>query len=487
MSLPPEDVTRTPDRRSSTQALFAAFRTLTGARVKSPPPSTSTAIGTPGAARPVSFASPHSADGSLQRISQVSQRKGQPITGGPPGLEELVAQVDRSHSNAERAAAVDKICRVLEEYPVRNTLGLWSVASDLLLPEQPDDVAELGYKLLHGCASLPTLSAIERSVFFDAASLRKNDRYFGKRLQVIAALTKGGRDIGACESSIIPFVTSSLDACFQASLSGKRKTNGKRRADNPTPEADNLARLFQYTIDLCRFNAKVLTDDDVEVLLRRATAICQEATQQSDVEHCIRLFDTAITYIHVPTSVIRPCMEVLCAIYAHLPDLKEQSWGTLSNLLKSHVGGAAVSSLLHTLHDGPMLKGGREGKDNGVYKRAPLQVIQHLLLEDGRGGLPTIPMPLLFEAVKAFIKEPDCTQERHAIKLINTVLDQAHLRALLLVETDLSDLIDIISICAERDEDRRETRGTAPDATTTTQDDAPFDGMSRLSITALSY
>jgi hypothetical protein len=294
MSLPPEDVTRTPDRRSSTQALFAAFRTLTGARVKSPPPSTSTAIGTPGAARPVSFASPHSADGSLQRISQVSQRKGQPITGGPPGLEELVAQVDRSHSNAERAAAVDKICRVLEEYPVRNTLGLWSVASDLLLPEQPDDVAELGYKLLHGCASLPTLSAIERSVFFDAASLRKNDRYFGKRLQVIAALTKGGRDIGACESSIIPFVTSSLDACFQASLSGKRKTNGKRRADNPTPEADNLARLFQYTIDLCRFNAKVLTDDDVEVLLRRATAICQEATQQSDVEHCIRLFDTAI-------------------------------------------------------------------------------------------------------------------------------------------------------------------------------------------------
>lgn len=465
MSPPTDNAPRTPDRRSSTQALFTAFRTLTSGRLKSPtpPPSTSSATCTPArssslaSGRAGSVASPYSADDTLQRISQISQRSGQLTTGGPTGLDVLVAQLGCDHAFPERAAAIDTLCGILTEYPLHNILGLWSVASDLLLPEQPDEVAEAGYKLLQSCASMNKLTTIERNVFFDAASLRKNDRYFGKRLQVVAALTKGGRDIEACESSIVPFIITSLDACFKASLESSntnRKANGKRNVDKPTQENLNLARLFEFANDVCKFNARILTDDDLETLLRQAMAICQETTQASDMENAIRLFDTIITYLHVPKGVLKLCVEVLCAIHRQIAPLQEQTWNTLSNLFKSHVGGAAISSLLHTLLEGPT----RKERQHSMF-RGTLQVIQALLVEDGRSGLPKVPMSLLFPALKASIKEPHQSHEEFVINLIDVILSKDNLRELLLNETDLGDLIEVIATCAERNDNRHRAKG----------------------------
>ncbi|KAF2855183.1 hypothetical protein T440DRAFT_415365 [Plenodomus tracheiphilus IPT5] len=475
MSPPTQDGPRTPDRRSSTQALFTAFRSLTGGRLKSPtpPPSTSSATGTPARTpslstlRSASVASPDSADGTLQRLSQITApRAARPVTGGPPELDGLIAQLECSRPFAERALAVDKICDILRSFPVQNTLGLWAVASDLLLPEQPDDVAEIGYKLLLACAALPNLASIERNIYFDAASLRKSDRCFDRRLDIIATLTKGGRDIEACESSIVPFVLTSLDACFEASDRASklnRKTNGKRSVANPTRESVNLARLFLYVIDVCKFNAKIFTDDDLDLLLKRAVDVSKKTRLHADVENCIRLFDTVITYIHVPITSLRSCLEVLCEIYKQIVPLQEQAWGTLTNLFKSHVGQAAISTLLHILLDGPsqeMLDLPAEDKRKrltSVYK-GTTQVLQKLLVEDGHNELPKVPMSLLFPALKASIQELQDQvhhdQETIVLGLIDTVLAQDSMRDLLLAETDFGDMLEIICTCAERDDGR---------------------------------
>lgn len=443
MSPPADAVPRTPDHRSSTHALFTAFRALTGtgSRLKSPtpPPVAASATSTP------SIASPHA----------VSQRTAQPVTGGPPGLDALVVRLDSSSPFAERAAAVDEICCILEQYPIRNVLGLWSVASDLLLPEQPDDVAKAGYRLLTSCVSWPKLSTIERSIFFDAASLRKTDRYFDQRLHVINVLTKRGRDIEACESSIIPFIISSLDACYKASCEARtaQRGPGKRKVDSPGQEADNFARLMQYAIDICKFNAKIFTDDDLELLLGRAVAVCQDTEELSDVEACIKLFDTTITYVHVPQPAVRPCVEVLCTVYSlmdQLPEARQQAWSTLKILFQSHIGGVAVLSLLHTLLHGPL----RATRPHHVTT-ATYHVLQILLLDDGHSGLPLVPMALLCPALKASITASEPAQETLVIELVVIILSQPTLRDRLLSETDVGELIDIICVCAERDDWRR--------------------------------
>ncbi|KAL6707039.1 Tuberous sclerosis 2-like protein [Coniothyrium glycines] len=475
MSPPPDHVPRTPDRRSSTQALFTAFRTLTGGRLKSPtpPPSTSSASGTPvrtpslRTLPPASTASPHSADGTLQRIRHITaQRAARPVTGGPPELPGLIAQLDGGRAFADRAQAVDKICPILAEYPVENVLALWSVASDLLLPEQPDDVAEAGYRLLRSCASLPKLAALERHVFFDAVSLRKDDRFFDKRLDIVATLTKHGRHVEACEPSMLPFILSSLDTCFKC-------------ADRETTESDNLARLFHFVIDICKFNAKVFTDDDLELLLHRVVSICRGTTQKCDLENCIRLFDTIITYVHVPLRVLRVILEVFSEIHKQMPILQEQIWNTLSNLLKSHVGQATISSLLNTLLDGPtQLKVDESDpvKRTSSIFRGTAEVLQRLLVENGRNDLPKVPLSLLLLALKASIETSRQEQEEIVISLINTVMAHDSMRELLLAETDLSELIDIVWTCAQREDDRRQAQKMSASSKTYSALTGPVDG-----------
>ncbi|OAL55193.1 hypothetical protein IQ07DRAFT_675551 [Pyrenochaeta sp. DS3sAY3a] len=501
---PPSDheLPRTPHRRSST--IFTAFHSLTGGRLKSntPPPLTSSATGTPartpslGALRPASIPSPLSADGTLQRISQITaERIGRSIVGGPPELDDLILQLDHARPFADRAQAVDKICTILQDVSLQNILGLWSVASDLLLPEQTDDVAQVGYQLLKGCVSLPKLSTIERNIFFDAASLRKNDRFFDKRLDIVATLTKGGRDIEACEAAIIPFLLTSLDTCFKACGNASkvnRKANGKRSVASPLQETENLANIFQYTVDICKFNGKAFTNDDLDQLLRHTVSICEHTTQESDMANCIKLFDTIITFVHIPAQSLRPCLDVLCAIHKQIAALQEQTWSTLGNLFRSHVGQAAISSLLHTLLDGPTRdnteESSRKSRKFSLY-RGTILVLQRLLFEDGRNELPKVPMSLLFLALKASVKEPHHTQEEIVVELINTVLEQQSMRDLLFAESDLSDLLDIIRTCAERDDDRLRAKlnGMTPakgDTAKPTDDTASLDNSGAATSTS---
>lgn len=473
MSPPADHDPRTPDRRSSTQALFTAFRSLTGGRLKSPtpPPSLSSATSTPartpslGTIRAGSLSGSHHADGSLHRLSHgAGQRAVRPVTGGPPELDELIAQLDRSRPFAERVVVVDRICAILQEYPVQNVLALWSVASDLLLPEQPDDVADVGYRLLKACASLANLTSIERTVFFDAACLRKNDRFFDKRLDVVTTLTHDGRDIESCESGMVSFVLTSLENCFQASkdaLNAQRTRSNAKKAVAGTPhEVANMFRAFQFTIDICKFNAKVFTDDDLDLLIRRTVAICKATFYRPDVECGIKLFDTIITYVHVPTKSLRPCLQVLSEIHKRIHGFQDQAWNTLSNLFKSHIGQAAISVLLHMLLDGPTqdnLQDIDKKRLDSMYTGTTL-VLRLLLLENGRNELPKVPMSLLFPALKASIQRPNTDQEQIIVSLIDTVLDQDGMRDLLLAESDLGDLLEVICVCAERDDDRVRAR-----------------------------
>jgi hypothetical protein len=476
MAPPAEHLLRTPDRRASSYDILNAFRKLTGGRHRgtAPAPSTASATYTPvralsvGSVHPGSVANSHTADGSLQRITQVaSEGNRRAVIGGPPELGALVEQLDSSRPSSERQEAVDRICTILAEYPVQNVLGLWSVASDLILQDQPDHVVASGYKLLGSIVSDPKLTPVERTVFFAAASQPKSVRCFDKQLDVIKTLTNGGKNIAACESSIVPYLLCTLDSCFKASReahNSNRKATGKRSVDNPTQEAANLAAIFQYASDVCKFNARILTDDDLECLLAKAMAICQETTQECDMANCIRLFDTIITYVHVPTKALRSSLEVLCAIHRQIGSLQEQTWNTLSNLFKSHVGQAAIMSLLHTLLDGPT----RKNRQYSLY-RGTIQVLQLLLLEDGRNQLPKVPLSLVLPALKASIKEPHQTQEEFVVNLVDAVLDQESMRQLLLAEVDLTDLLDIIRMCAERDNDRLRAKiaGTTESSTTT--------------------
>jgi hypothetical protein len=69
-------------------------------------------------------------------------------------------------------------------------------------------------------------------------------------------------------------------------------------------------------------------------------------------------------------------------------------------------------------------------------------------------------MSLLFPALKASIKAPGTDQEQIIISLIDAVLAQQGMRDLLLAESDLGDMLQVIRLCAERDDERIRAKTT---------------------------
>ncbi|KAF2710724.1 hypothetical protein K504DRAFT_375979 [Pleomassaria siparia CBS 279.74] len=462
MSPPSGEVPQTPERRSSSSFLSGAFRSLT--RLRSPtPPTSSSSTTTPNrtpslSTRRSGSVISGSGDGTINSISQhVVQTMSSGAVGGPPELEPLAAQLHSSHPLPQRLLAVDSICLILDQYPVRKVIGIWTTASDLLQPQQPDEAVAAGYKLLRSCVSLDNLATIERNVFFGAATLRSDDNHFDVRLDIISTLTRGGRNVEACEASLAPFILSSLDLCFESSrraFGALRKVHQKKRKlDQPTQETENLARLFHFIIETCRFNSKVYSEEELEELLRKTMSMCQATKQESDIADAVKLFDAVITYMYVPKRLLKSFLEVLCIIYRQLDNLQEQSWNTLSNIFKSHIGQAAVSSLLHTLLEGPH----RKSREYPVY-RGVIQVLHRLLLEDGATGLPTVPISLLLPALKSSIEAENESQEEIVVGLIGSMLDEGTMREMLRNEADWSNLIYIIYKCTERDDDRTATK-----------------------------
>lgn len=384
------------------------------------------------------------------------------VVGGPPELDGLLTQLHSSRAFSERVMAVQKLCEILKEYPVRNVLALWSTATDLLGPERPPEAVDAGYALLRRCAALPDLTPVERAVFFKAAASAEDDPHFDTRLQIIRDLTGDGRNIEALESYMATFLLTSLESCFKASRNAadaSRKAHGKKRSDQPLKEEENLAQLFQYIIDIIRFNSKIFDEGGLELLLQKFMAICQETTRKRDIEFTIKMVDTLIIYNHIPKTSLKPCLEVLCTIHRQIEELQQSTWNTLTNLFRSHVGKSAVSALLSTLFTGAT----RKSRQPNIYRGA-IHVLQLLLLKDGHDSLPKVPISLLFPALKASIRSENRTHEIFVVRLIAAVLAEDRLKPLLLHQGDWTDLLYIIRTCAERSKARESALIVAPTA-----------------------
>ncbi|KAF2491678.1 hypothetical protein BU16DRAFT_125532 [Lophium mytilinum] len=465
MSPSSSNVPQTPDRQSSTNALLGAFRTLTGGRIKNPSSPSTSATLTPAQTpslrsvdRAASAASAPPGRGIFgvgDGLSQCSESCHEAdkekdvageVLGGPVELASLLEQLDIANPTYDRILAIKKICPILKDYPVDNVSALWIAASDLLDQEDPPEASEAAYSLLTSCVELPDLSPMERHIFFKAISSGRSPKNCDLRLQAMLELTIGGRNVEAFEPLVAPFVTKSLDTCFKLAREARR-TRKQKRAGPTLKEDETLSRMFQYIVDITKFNSKVFKEEDVDLLLTQTMAICKETTQESDIDQAIRIFDTLITYTHIPVQSLKPCLEVLCDVHRQLTNLQDPTWSSLSNLFKSHVGQASVTALLGILRDAPNPLGRRRNIPRGV-----VHVLQKLLLYNGADSLPKVPVSLLLSSLKVSLAVNYPKHDADVVGLIATIVTDTTLTQLLLKETDWSDLVSIVDTCAHREE-----------------------------------
>ncbi|KAF2755114.1 hypothetical protein EJ05DRAFT_513429 [Pseudovirgaria hyperparasitica] len=469
MSSGPNDVPSEPNRRSPSSALFSAFRTLTGRRpgnTPSPSPITSSLITPTALTQSETVTSSLEAKAEPSRngeigtfdngIDSIAQQHGKvlvrnsvqanEIIGGPPELPPLLEELGSGRPLPERLAAVDKVCGILAKYPVSNVLLVWTTASDLLDLGGNPEAIRAGYTLLQSCVKVSELSPLERSIFFKAIARNRTKSDFDLRIQSLVDLTHGGRNVESFEGSVAQFLGTSLTDCFARDKDTRREN--RKRKDGPLTNADNrpddeLDRMFQFVIDVVRFNSKIFREQDIALLLHQIVKICRKTARSQDVEKSVTLFDMLVTYTQIPAESLRPCLELFCDVYRQLKDVQDLTWRALSNLLKSHAGPSAVTALLQILRDIRIAQGAQKNVSRGA-----IRVVQRLLIADGSDGLPKLYLSDVFPALKASLIVEHRRLESDILELVSFILTDQFLTSQLLKEDDWSDLVEVLILCS---------------------------------------
>lgn len=339
----------------------------------------------------------------------------------------------------ERVKAAQSVSDIIKRYPISNTLTVWSIARDLL-DGRDSDASNAAFTLLLGCVASDALSPVERKVFFDSISGSHNTVRLESRFEALVALTKGGRNVEALESDLPESLASLLEACFHA-VSKARKREKKLRTDAIAQEEKLFADLFQYISDVAKYNSKIFSDDELELMFARIISICKTTNSQTDISGSLELIDALITYTHVPVNGIPPCVQLLCDIYKQIESLRKPVWTTLKDLFGSHLASPTIFALLDTMH------GTQDGRTTHPSARGAFLILTKVIRRGHKPKIPSVPWDLFVQACKGSLAIDNPEYFAEMIKFYSDALSSDDLSQQLLEDADWPELIALILQC----------------------------------------
>ncbi|TKA78994.1 hypothetical protein B0A49_01545 [Cryomyces minteri] len=511
MSPASNDAPQTPNSKASS-GLFSAFRNFANTRQKvvpSPSPSSAANV-TP----VLATFSRQMSNAGLKTVSEVGNGasgscdnagdwlenyndyfpEGE-VTGGPPELHGLVLQLGRGPLT-DRMATAQQICSILEEYSVSSIIVIINAAGHLI-DERHAEASQAGFGLLTSCAKHVELTSRERSIFFQTILTMEDQANMRLRFQLLKDLTKNGRNVETLERVVVPLLGQLLCQGFESTqvAHNKRKREHKvkkhgaeekpktetpkepeLRDGHPFDEKD-LSMLFRYTSDVIKFNSKVFGEADFDLLLNQVLYICKETRSEPDIESSVEIIDTLITYADIPAGTLKPCVEILCGIFCQVSKSQDQTWKTIENLLKSHLGQSTITALLEVL-----MECTEQTSPNtlGVIRGVVL-VLHEIVNRNRQGELPKVPISYLMQALNRASVVSNASLRRKILRLLLLIFGDSTLTGLFLGDGDWLDLLRVLEACAPQILDTgKATKAAAeksPEQTanlvhTTSQDDA---------------
>ncbi|KAE9979085.1 hypothetical protein Vi05172_g2545 [Venturia inaequalis] len=450
---PGDAPSRTPDRKSSSSAILQAFRNLTAGRPKS---ASQASVQTPGLtavhpdftrsdvvqelANKRSFSEHDTRATTLKLLWKPATN---PLTdrviGAPPELAQLKLQLDSARPLSERVAAVSKICELLDHYRVNNPMLLWAAGQDLLVNESLE-ASRAGHCLLVSLANSTDLTPVERSTFFESIRVLDDNRNVALRFQALLGMTSRGRNVEAIESYLAPFVAQLLMAHYKIVFK-VRKAERRTRGGSSAEEEKSFEGLFQFVVDMIKFNSRLFAEYDYGLLLNQVICICRESQSQSDLENSINVINALITYTEVPISSIKPCLDLLSDIYVQIRPLKDETWNALSNIFHSHLAETAITIYMSQFQ--AIAENSMEKQTN----RGAFRVVTHLFELDGQNEFPRISLHRLLPAIWNALRNRDRKFAADVLVHIKTYFADPGLLIVLKQEHEWDDFVDIIVEC----------------------------------------
>jgi hypothetical protein len=362
------------------------------------------------------------------------------VEGGTPELARLLPQLDKSQALTERVAAAQKLSSILDEYRVNNSLAIWASAQDLLTHDS-SDVSRVAHTLLVSCIKSSDLSSFERTCFFESIQPLSDDRHIDLRIQALVEITSSGRNVESLELLLAPYLVRLLQTNFAVVTRTRRKEKNPK-SDTTIVEEQSFADLFQFIVDVTKFNAKAFEDHNFNLLLDEVISICKRTTHEADIISATNVINALMTYTRVSVTSIQPCVELLSDIFRQLTTLKKTTWAALSNILRSHLGPQLVQHLLGILQSAPTPNA---APNNTI--RGAMFTLAHLYRKNGKEGLPEVSLMQLLPDIRTALLPGDRKLAVDVMMLFGSMLESEVLFEKLKEQLEWDDFVEAVVTC----------------------------------------
>lgn len=437
MSPSPGDAPSSPDS-SRPGGLASVFKGLTGAKLtKSPPPSLK------------------STSSILSPIADTVNATRTTLTLSPNHMESFELLKSGNGTAADRVSAANSLRYAVSEYPMNPVQDIWYAAKDMIDATKTDAERLAGWELLSECVKHKEASDLDRKEYFQTLTAPANPDDFHLQLAAVVDLTKHGRTLNGFDYDVIPLLRSWLCDAYKAvkvarkQASRDAKKNTKSRV-SVAGEEKNLHQLFVFISEVIKFGSNVADEAAMSGLMKALVGICLSTTIEDDLRASISVIDTIVTFGTLPVESFKECVLVLGSIFCLVPSLSKTAWHTISILLKSHNGPAAVRVLVDLLRHLPP-DGTSKGKDTRDI-RGVLAVLEKLLTKSTEKGYPPVPFALLIDGLVAAVHSTDSGRVHCAIlKLVNSLFRDGDGKLHnLIIEEDWSTLLDVAMECSKK-------------------------------------
>jgi hypothetical protein len=444
MSPSPGESAPSPDGRA-TSGLASVFKGFAGSKLTKHPSNASAPL----------------SQTSIQALANGADAEATDHVGWSREHMDLLERLKDGGAPLERAAAADALRLIIADYP-QPALEIWEAGKDLIDGSYPVTAREAGWRLLVACVKHGRLSDVERNEYFQTLSAPANLDDFHFQLQALIELTNHGRDLSGFEYQVVPLLSKWLGESFQAVRSARRtiahatRTTSKatsRGKATASIEDKNFERLFEYIIDVLKYNSRVADDDAIAGMIERLQDICVKTSVESDLKFCIGAINAIVTYSTIRAAKLKDCVLLLSSIFCMVGGLEKDAWHAIANLFKSHHGQSAVRILLDVLRN-PTPPPARKEKGTDPYRdiKGALCVLQKLMAKTTEKGYPTVPLALLIDGLHNVTKVASSKVAVAILKLIASLFDSSSDGQVndLLVDEDWSVVLDVAAECAQK-------------------------------------
>lgn len=305
--------------------------------------------------------------------------------------------------------------------------------------------------MLTACVKHGSSTDLERKEYFDTLTSDLNANDFHLQLAAVVELSKHGKDLSGFHYDVLPLLTRWLRMAWMA-LEDARKMSkqapSKSGQKPPFGEETNLHRVFDFVVEVLKFNFIVSAEDETARLIDGIIYIAFHARLSHELRDCVGVLDAIVTYGFIPGDKLQECLKLLCSIHCVVPEARDMAWRTIRNLCKSHNGHATVRILLDILRF-PILD--QSSQSNIREIRGSLTILEKIMAKKGQKGYPIVPFALLMDALSNVVAVEHAKVESEILRLILSLFDDNKRRSNEnLMEEDWTLMFEIAKKCSSR-------------------------------------